>query len=497
MQGDLDGSRPKLAENGDKMKKILGLLLALAVAGATLLALPANIAGQAEPLDWVVGTGWYFGETVNFDELQDEIDQGLQDLPPGFTADVNVAGGIGTYLGVEVVSDSAEVNGYTCYQVDIRGAVGVDFGMDASIDGTYSEQGMSIEVDASGNAFIVGEANLLISLFFTADTSRELVKAEAEFTAEANAEVTVDALVDLDLGGLSGIEGFDTNQHFDISVDVTAEAKDVRITGSVLFDPPLDFFDFPIYEGDVWYVPESGTQVTTTWSAQGTIDVTADITGIPNEPDVHESQTLNLATEIGSGTEGPAYIWDQTRFECVAVYGNNYIIETSTGEFINFFDWGGVRQYGMEDYLGMLPVSDLIPVENVGVQYNADEGFITGLSIDGEVQTATSDEATVNTFADDPLGEVQATTGGHGSVGEGGAALGALLLIGIIVIVVIFVVVIIVVSKRKKPGPEDVYGAPQQPPPYQPPPQYPPQQPPPPPQQPPYQPPPPPPPQGQ
>jgi hypothetical protein len=472
----------------DKMKKILGLLLALALAGAALLALPANVTGQAEPLDWVVGTGWYFGETVNFDELQDEIDQGLQDLPPGFRADVNVAGGVGTYLGIEVVDDDADANGYTCYQVDISGAVGVDFGLDASVDGTYSDQGMSIDVDASGNAFVVGEANLLISLFFTADTSRELVKIDAQFTAEANAELSVDALVDLDMGGFGGIEGFDTNQHFDVKADVTAEAKNVVITGSILFDPPLDFFDFPIYEGDVWWVPESGTQVTTTYSAQGTVEITADVTGIPNEPDVHETESMNLAVEIGSGTDGPNYVWQQTMFECVAVYGNNYIIETSAGDFINFFDWGGVRQYGV-DYLDLLPVDDMIPVENAGVQYNADEGFITGLSIDGEVQTTTSDEATVDNFAADPLGEVQGTTGGHGSVGEGGGGLLPLLILAIIVIVVVLVVVAMMANKGKKKNQGDMYGAPppqqpapyQQPPPPQQPPQYPPQQPPPPP----------------
>lgn len=491
MQGDLDGSRPKLAENGDNMRKGIVLMLALAIIGAAFLALPSNVSAQAEVPVWNIGDGWYFGNTADFSEMQAEIDQGLQDLPPGFDADINVAGGVGVYFGVEVVDDDVIVNGYTCYQVDINGAVGVDFGLDASVDGTYSEQGISIDVDAEGNAIIVGEANLLISLFFTADTARKLVKGELEFTAEANVEVSVDAIVDFDMGGFEGLEGFNTSQRYDVSADISAEATNVRITGSVMFDPPLDFFEFPIYEHDVWWVPESGTEITTTWAAQGTIDVSADITGIPNEPDVHEHETLNLATEIGSGSDSyTVQSWEQVRFECVAVYGNNYIVETSTGEFMNFFDWGGTRQY--EDYLDMLPVDDMLP-SNAGVQYNADEGFVTGLSIDGEVQTATSDKATVDNFVAEPLDYVE----GHGSVGEGGAALGALLLIGIIAIVVIFVVVVIVVSKRKKSGPEDIYGAQQQPPPYQPPPQYPPQQSPPPPQQPPYQPPPPPPPEGQ
>ena len=489
MQGDLDGSRPKLAENGDNMRKGIVLMLALAIIGAAFLALPANVSAQAEVPVWNIGDGWYFGNTADFSEMQAEIDQGLQDLPPGFDADINVAGGVGVYFGVEVVDDDVVVNGYTCYQVDINGAVGIDFGIEADISGSVTEDVMSIDVDASGNGFIVGEANLDGSLYFTVD-ELAFTKGEFTLTAEAEAAVTIDAFVDMHMD-MTGFGGEVQDLTTDINADVSLLVQNVNLQGSVECDPPLDFFNFPIYEYDSWYLPESGTDITTTWSAQGTIDVSADITGIPNEPEVHEHETRDLAVEIGSGTE--TYLtgyYDQVYLECVAVYGNNYIIETSTGEFFNYIDWG-TKQYGI-DYLDMLPVDDLVP-EKAGIQYSSDSGFVTGVSADGEVQTSTTDKATVDNFIAEPLDYVE----GHGSVGEGGAVLGALLLIGIIAIVVIFVVVVIVVSKRKKSGPEDVYGAPQQPPPYQPPPQYPPQQPPPPPQQPPYQPPPPPPPEGQ
>jgi hypothetical protein len=273
----------------------------------------------------------------------------------------------------------------------------------------------------------------------------------------------------------------------DINADVNVDVNQASFTGAIEFDPPLNLFDFPIYEGDTWLVPEDQTTITTSWNAQGTVETNVDVTGIPDSPDVHEHETVNLAVEIGSGTESyTTDYWDQVQLECVAVYGNNYIIEIGTGYFIDYVDWGA-RQYGI-DYMDMLPVDDVMP-ENAGVQYNADSGFVDGMTMDGEVMTSTTDKATVDSFSNDPLSNIE----GHGSVGEGGA-LGALLIIGIIIIVVVFVVVLVVVSRRKKTPPQQMYGAQQ---PYQqPPPQYPPQdqhhQPPPPPPQ--QQPPPPPPP---
>jgi hypothetical protein len=275
----------------------------------------------------------------------------------------------------------------------------------------------------------------------------------------------------------------------DINADISLDIDQVSFTGSIECDPPISIFDFPIYEYDTWWVPEEETTITTNWNAQGTIDMSADITGIPDEPDVHEHETVNLAVEIGSGSESLTINhWDGVQLECVAVYGNNYIIEVGTGQFIDYVDWG-TRQYGI-DYMDMLPVDEVMP-ENAGVQYNADSGFIDGMTMDGEVMTTTTNKAQVDSFSADPLSNIES----HGSVGEGGA-LGILLIVGIIVIVVVFVVVLVVVTRRKKTPLDQMYGAQQpyqQPPPQPPQEQY--QQPPPPPQQ--QQPPPPPPPSGQ
>lgn len=480
------------------------MLAAFMIGAALLGALSVNVSAQAQLPVWEVGDGWYFGETVDFTDLQEEIDAGLSEIPPGFTADVNVAGGIGIYAGIEVVSDSVDVNGYTCYQVDIDGAIGIDFGLEASVDGSMNEDFMSIDIDASGNAVVEGEANLDGSLFFTVD-DLAFVKGTFTFTADATATASIDADVKMNMAFGGQSESIDAH----IVGDASVEVNNVVLTGSLEFDPPIDFFDFPIHLGDMWNVPTSDTDVTGTWSGIGTIVARADITGIsdmdPMAEDVHESETIDLATEIGSHTVDAILdsTWDAVTLRCVAVIDDTYyIIETDTADIFAYTDFG-TRQFGGINPLDMLPIDDVMP-ETAGVQYSANDGFINGVSVDGEVMTSTTDKATVDTFTSAPLEEVQEETGGHGDVGTGGSGILPLLFIGIILIVVILVIVAVVATRGKKKGPEQMYGAPQQQQPYQqqPPPEQPqqppqdqPQQPPPeyPPEQPPEQPPPPPP----
>ena len=474
------------------MRKGIVLMLALAIIGAAFLALPANVSAEAQVPVWNIGDGWYFGNTADFSEMQAEIDQELNSAItqyPGFDANVDVSGGIGLYMGVEVLSDSESVNDKTCYWVKLTGALGIDFSIDISVDGTTDQSygGMSIHlsVDGSADALVTGEATLDGNLYFTVD---ELAFVKGDITYTMNVDAQINANVDIQMS----TTGLEYNQNIDTTIvaDISLNVNEVQITGSIECNPPIDVFDFPINEYESWYVPEEYTDVTTSLSGSGTIITDAVITGLtgvyPGLTDVNEHQTVNIAEEMGT-QGGITPIYDMVMFTCIASDGTNYIIETDTGEIINYIDIPGTRQFGLNpaDF-----VEDIAP--SAGFQYNENDGFVTGMTMNGQVETQTVTKADVETFVADPKGEVIAETGGAST----GAALGALLLIGIIVIVVIFVVVIIVVSKRKKSGPEDVYGA-QQPPPYQPPPQYPPQQPPPPPQQPPYQPPPPPPPEGQ
>jgi hypothetical protein len=458
---------------GDEMKKTIGFMLAAFLVGAAFVgALSFNVSAQAELPVWQEGDGWWFGNTADFSELQAEIDAGMAELPPGFTADINVAGGIGVSLGVEVVNTSYDYNGNICYKVDVTGGLGVDFGLEASVVGEMTEDLLSIEIDGDASLIIVGEANLDGSLFFTVD---ELAFAGGDITltADATADLIVDAYVKLFMD-TSGFGGEVISEEATIAADASVVIDNAMITGSLDIDPPIDFLQFPIIVYDEWEVPGVDTDWTASMSGSGTVTADIDVTGIPNTPDMHEHQVINLATEIGShsGTGMIDGFWDSVRLRCVESYGNNYIIETEAGNFFNYFDFPGVRQYGIDP---MDLVGDVVP-SSAGVEYNADDGFITGVTVDGDVKTSPMSKTEVESFSESPLEDVQQDTGGHGSVGEAGGGIFLLLMIVVIVIIVAFVLVAVMAGRRKKKGPEEMYGAPQQPPVYQQPPPPPPQQ---------------------
>jgi|GEM_PF-5486387 len=442
---------------------------------------------------WNVGDGWWFGKTWDFDAMQAEIDANLNEAIaqlPGFNADATVAGGVGLYFGVEVVDDAFNLNGVDCYKVDFDGALGIDFGLDAYVKGSMNEEGISIRIDASGNAVVVAEASLVGSLYFTVD---QLAFAKGEFTLTADGTADVDLDVDFDMSYDLGAWGSESMSGH-IVADAHGEIDNAQLSGALEFDPAIDFFDFPIYLGDTWNVPHTSTDVTGTWSGSGTISWEVDVTGMrdidPSAQDIHESDSVDLAQEIGSGSvDDIIEMWQAVGLRCTQVIDDRwYIIEADTGEIFGYFDFPGTKQYGIDP---MDMIGDVAP-QDAGVQFDTTEGFVTGMTMDGEVMTEASDKASVESFASDPLGEVQEDTGGHGSVGTGaGGGIMVLLILGIIVIVVVLVVVMVIVGRRKKTPPQQqMYGAPpyqqqqyQQPPPQQqpPPPQQ--EQPPPPPPQ--------------
>ncbi len=436
--------------------------------------------------EWNIGNGWSFGNVVDFEEeFKDEIDQGLAEIKAqGFDANVDVSGGLGVYFGVEVVDDDKQVNGYECYDVHVKGGIGIDFSLEADVKGSMDLYGTIISIDGDGSVYAVGEAILDGHVYYTVD-NLAITKIDLKITAELEAEAHVDATMTTN----------DVAQR--VKMDAAIDIVDAEITFQLSFDPPVDMFQFPVKEGDVWYVPHTDTTVSGVLNAKGT--VTTEISGsVPGEPPLDDKQTINLATEIGDNNfsevvpGGPGGYDDYynfvsgTRFECTQLIGDNiYIIETSAGDAMALFDFG-TRQ----DVTDFLPI-DSITEANAGVQYDANSGFITGATMNGEVVTdqVTMDE--VESFVANPQGEVADETGGRA---DSGGLIGLLLLIMIVIVVV--VVVVVLAGRNKKPQqPQQQYQDPQQPqyyqeqppPPPQPPQQYPPQDqqppPPPPPQQ--------------
>jgi len=217
-------------------------------------------------------------------------------------------------------------------------------------------------------------------------------------------------------------------------------------------------------------VPAQDTEVSGSITAQGTItyDINMEMTG---ETPTNEKDTVNLATEIGDNAFSetiPGGEYGGVMFTCTYASGNIFVIETELGEAFGMLDTSSILP-GTRQFDSLLDPTSMLP--NAGMQLDSSKGLPTGMTMDGEAMTEVSTKADVESFVDDPLGEVTSETGGR-STGMGGLLV---LLAIVIVIVVVVVVVVMIATKKKTPppqhyGPQPVY---QQPPP--PPQQYPPQ----------------------
>ncbi len=400
---------------------------------------------QATVPTMTVGDGVYWGGVKDIGaEIEDELDTALSEFEDlGFDVSYDINGGIGAYFGIEVVGDDSDINGVMCYDIEITGAIAIDVGLSASVDGSVSESGYEISVDGSGNGFIEIEVNLNGHMYLTVD-ELALAKIDLTLTAEGRGEVHLDA--DMSMQGTSQ----------SIQADAEMSINDVQIDFDLAFDPPLDIYQFPMWEGKEWYVPGYDTDVSGSLNAQGTIvyDVYA---VVPGEEPIDETETINLATEIGSndfyenipGGQPDDYWYGGggTLFTCVYASGDIFIIETDMGNAFGY----GTRQ--VPDIDSMIP--------STGFQYDAQTGLITGMTMDGELMTTEVTAAEVEEFAEDPLAEVKAETGGH----DGGSSILGILLIGVIVIIVVVIVVVMLTKKKSPPVHQHPQQYDQQPPP--------------------------------
>jgi len=428
----------------------MGGLFAILFAMAMVLNSTAPVMAQGANAPTLnVGDSAYFGGIVDIGkEYKDEMNEALKDFEDmGFDVNLDVNGGAGAYFGWEVASNTANINDYTCYDIALMGAVGIDLGIDAKVKGSMSEYGMTVSVDAKGKAVIQGEAVLEGHLFLTVD-ELAVAKLQLKLTVEAEASLSMDATANY------------AGTNMKAKVDATAEVKNVEFNLVVMFDPPIDLYDFPINQGDTWYVPAQDTEVTGSASASGTIkyDVEATITG---EEPVKESETMNLATEIGTKTiaetipgGAPEYYygWSMgggTLFKCTSVIGNVVIIEMDVFGMMEDMPFPGTRQFdSFMDPESMMP--------SMGMQIDTSKGMMTGIAMDGAVMTETATKAEVEAFIESPQATVAAETGGAGGSG------GLMLLLVIVVLLVAVVLVVVMMSRKKKTPPPQQYPAPEQ-----------------------------------
>lgn len=390
-------------------------------------------------------------------EFQNQLQENLTKLENmGFTVKLDVSGGLGAYFGMEVVSDSADIGGAKCYEIKVTGAFAIDFGLDVSVSGSTTMYNNPVSIDGTGSGYIRGEANLDGHIYLTVD-EMALAKIDLTFKADAHAELNADATMTA--------QGQTNTLTASASLDIDKAQIDFLLT----FEPPLDMYQYPFWEGKKWYVPGFDTTASGSVSAQGTVSSKVDAV-IPYRPAVHKSNSTNLATEFGSSSFSRTIPGGQpglgpggTLFTCTKAAGNVFIIETETGNAFGHISLPGTRQAGIP---GMPDMNSMMPT--TGVQYSADTGMITGATVDGAPMTSEVTAADVSSFSADPLGEVTKTTGGH-ATGLSAGLLG-IILVGVIVIIVVIVVVMLLARKKTPQVRHHPQEYQQQPPP--PPPEY-------------------------
>jgi hypothetical protein len=447
----------------NKVRRVSGMFAAL-LAIIMVFTVPSVVLAQtAEVPTLTVGDSAYFGGVKDIgEEYKTQIDDALQQYEDmGFNINYDISGGMGAYMGWEVVSNSADINGNTCYDLKLTGALAINIGFDGSVDGNMDlgSYGGTVTVDGSGSGFVEFEATLDGHMYLTVD-EMAIAKIQLTIKADGKLEFNIDATASM------------SAQNMVMKADATASIDGAQLDFLLEFDPPMDIYQFPISLGDTWYVPSVDTQASGSVNAQGIIsyDVNAEITG--QEP-THDTNTTNLATEIGNNNfdetipGGAPDMWGYgggLKFNCSKVSGDIFIIEM---DMLGMMDTSsmlpGTRQFSGLDPASMMP--------STGMQFDKNKGMITGMTLDGQAMTSEVPKAEVDSFVASPMEDLTAETGGRS------ASSGSLLMILVIVIVIVVVIVVVVmVAMRKKippaqqQHPQPMY---QQPPP--PPQQYPPQ----------------------
>ncbi len=385
----------------------------------------------ADVPDWNVGQEWAFGNVVDIEKvLNPYIEDTLTQLDAfGFETVFDINGGAGLLFGIEVTDDSTMVNGEECYDTTVNAAVAIDFDMEASVDGATSLFGPRIIAEGEGTASGEGEIVVAGNVYFTKD-KLAIAKIDLKISAEIVAEAYMDATVTVD-GDTEFIE-----------FDAEFSAEDVEVNLKMNFDPPIDLFDFPIMEGDVWYVPHTGTDTWGSVTASGVVRM--DVSGngpdgaVINEREVEYLNDLNDGNFESYIDGGPGRYGGGTLFECTDLTGDVYTIE--------YYNDNSMDIFGTRQDTGIMNTLSTIQDSTAGVQFDASSGFVTGITVNGDTITDTATMDEVEDFTADPQGEVD-------EVIDGGSGAFGILLIIIIVVVVAVVMMVVIMNKKKSKQP--------------------------------------------
>ncbi|MDP7264673.1 MAG: hypothetical protein QGH39_03845 [Candidatus Thermoplasmatota archaeon] len=229
---------------------------------------------------------------LDIDKIIDEAGAELKDsgILTSFDVDVDFnGGGIGLYMTSEVMDDNADVNGEKCYQVRNT----LYFGSGLGIEASANIAGSGISIKGSGSAEYYVEFDLVIDMWMTTD-ELAITRIDATLKPSLNAEAAASVKANIE------------NMNFDIKGGASIKTENIVASATLDFDEPFDILELPIEENEKW-TPEG--DFTGTASVSGKIRARADITGIPEEDDIHEDETIDLAQESGGEEDFEDDMW--------------------------------------------------------------------------------------------------------------------------------------------------------------------------------------------
>jgi hypothetical protein len=370
----------------------------------------------AEKPTWHVGDSWSMGKSVDLSVYQQEIQNYLDEMGEGSSA--QISGGIGYYQTIEVVDDNAKVGNETCYDLSFKGAFGANLEGDMSMSMNVEDLQMPMDLWIS----VVIDIWIDGHIYFTVD---KLAFKKIDLVIKA--EIMVNGDMSASYGGQQE------------SGTILVEGKNIQIEFSLTFTPALDIFDFPIESGETWGVPDADTEQEMVVDSSGTLKLKMTSGGQTMQ------ETLDLSDE--------EYQVDET----MSIAKNS--IEITAGKVESKYELGvdasGFDMGGMD----MIPIDDLglpsMPEEpsEMTLTYDPEDGFVesagVGMGEGMEFALEPASKSEVDTFYADPSANVP---------GPGLSLWMILLIIGVIIAVVVVIAAVLVRRKGKKSAPADAYG---------------------------------------
>ncbi len=241
-----------------------------------LFSAPAQAEAQAP--EWEEGDSWAMGyrEDSISEMFGPGIEQAKDDLEDPTSDDMKVDTEVNGEMGFYQIYEVTEA-GESGYTLDIEAGGGVKVSGSLEMTGEMLPEG---EHDMSEDD--LDKVNKTVSMSGNVHYSQDITG-----TAELNSEYAIESIELKSVTEVSGSYDFENvpEEDYDyINETKTMEYKDysgsisgdVTVEVTVEFDEPLDFFDFPIEEGEEW-------ETNSTISITGTYEGKVDVTGLPDE----------------------------------------------------------------------------------------------------------------------------------------------------------------------------------------------------------------------